>query len=66
MNNPIPKIRGFYDETIHEIKKCTWPSNKELTESTAIVIVSVIIVTTFIWAVDMVFQQLIRFFILSS
>ena len=64
MKNPIPQIKEFYHETVVEVKKCTWPSSKELTESTAIVIIALFIVTLFIWTVDMVSQQLIRLFIL--
>ncbi len=65
MVNPIPRIRQFYDETVSEVKKCTWPTTNELLESTAIVIVSLLMLTAFIWSVDMVTQKLIRFFILS-
>ena len=65
MANPISRIRGFYEETMQEIKKCTWPTNKELIDSTALVITALILVTTFIWCVDMISQQLIRYFILS-
>ena len=65
MANPNSRIRGFYEETIQELKKCTWPTSKELTESTTIVVMALIILTVFIWVVDMVSQQLIRFFILS-
>ena len=65
MANPILKIRGFYNETIQEIKKCTWPTQKELIDSTTLVVSSLIFLTFFVWLVDMICQQLIRFFILS-
>ncbi len=65
MTNPIPGIRQFYEETIQEIKKCTWPSFNELFESTTVVILSLILLTVFIWLIDLLSQWLIRFFILS-
>ncbi len=65
MNNPIPKIRQFYFDTLQEVKKCTWPTNNELIESTVIVLVALVLVSSFIWGIDTVIQQLVRFFILS-
>ena len=65
MANPVSRLRGFYEETIQEIKKCTWPTSKELMESTALVVVTLMLLTAFIWFVDLICQQLIRLLILS-
>ena len=60
MQNPIHKVRGFYQEIVGELKKCTWPTREELRESTAVVIASVIIMSVFVAAADWACQMLIR------
>lgn len=57
MANPVHRIRQFYNETLQEIKKCAWPPRDELVESTGLVIVAVILVTAFIFAIDTVSRQ---------
>ena len=32
MTNPVAAIQKLYSETIRELKKCTWPTRKELFE----------------------------------
>ncbi len=65
MTNPIPHLRKFYDETIEEIKKCTWPTFAELYESTLVVIYTMLIITLFIWVFDQISQYFIRTLIMS-
>ncbi len=60
MSNPIVKIRSYYHETVTELKKCTWPTRSELIESTAVVIVSLLILSVFVAVVDAISQALIR------
>ena len=52
----------FLKEARAELGKVTWPTRKELYESTILVIVSVILVTVFIGAVDFVFNKMLQFF----
>ncbi len=52
MANPIQRIKQFYGEVVQEVKKCSWPSRPELTEHTALIIVALILMTLFIFAVD--------------
>ncbi len=61
MRNPIQHIRDFYHSTIGELKKCTWPTWSELTESTALVVISVLILSLFVALSDWGSQLLIRF-----
>ena len=60
MQNPIQLIRNFYQETVAELKKCTWPTRTELTESTAVVIISVLLLSVFVAAADWLSQTLIQ------
>jgi len=52
MRNPIQQIRTFYQSTVTELKKCSWPSRDELTESTIVVIISVLILSVFVALAD--------------
>lgn len=60
MTNPIHHLRTFYEETVLEVKKCTWPTRQELIEHTGIVIAIVVLLTTFIFVVDQVCGFLIK------
>ena len=59
MKNPIHQIRGFYQSTLTELKKCTWPGRTELTESTIVVIVSTVILGLFVAFTDGVLGKIV-------
>lgn len=61
MSNPIKAIQSFYFDTVSELKKCTWPSRKELYESTVLVISSMIILTVLVAVADRVLELGVRF-----
>ena len=52
----------FLKEARAELGKVTWPTRKELYESTILVIVSVMAVSIFIGVVDFVFNKLLQLF----
>lgn len=52
MTNPITAIQKYYEETIEQLKKCTWPTRKELYDSTAVVVTSLVILTVFVMVAD--------------
>lgn len=60
MRNPVHRIKQFYEETVQEVKKCTWPNRQELRESTTLVLVSMALLTLFVWLVDLVTQPAVR------
>ena len=33
MSNPIQAIQNYYEGTVEQLKKCSWPSKKELYEA---------------------------------
>lgn len=53
------KIRGFLNETMVEINRCTWPSRAELFESTILTIVVIVLLTSFVFVVDQASRYLI-------
>ncbi|KRT71961.1 MAG: Preprotein translocase subunit SecE, preprotein translocase subunit SecE [Deltaproteobacteria bacterium CSP1-8] len=48
----LPKISSFYREFKTEMKKVTWPGRKETVSSTAVVIVTVLVIVLFLGLVD--------------
>jgi len=61
MANPVERIRHFVHQVTSELKKCSWPQRKQLTESTVLVIVSVLMLSVFVAVVDQVSQLVIRY-----
>ncbi len=66
MRNPIHAIREFYQESVIELRKCTWPSRSELIESTVVVISSMVILAVFVAAVDYASRAVISWVTVAS
>ena len=52
--------RNFVGEVQAELKKCAWPSQAELIQSTGVVIISVLIVAAFVGFSDLVLMQILK------
>jgi preprotein translocase subunit SecE len=59
-------VKGFLDKTTRflrevraELRKVMWPSRRETFMFTAVVIGSVVVISTLIWVVDSAFSQLL-------
>lgn len=59
MTNPFLKVRDFLAEVTAELKKSSWPTRKELVDSTIVVIVTVLILGVFVSLADLVFLRII-------
>jgi preprotein translocase subunit SecE len=53
-------IRKFLHDVRIELSKVTWPTRKDLTQSTIVVIVAVVIAGVYIAALDGVFSNLMK------
>lgn len=49
----------FLQEVRTELKKVHWPTKKEVVGSTVVVIVSVLIISFFLGAIDLILQKLL-------
>ena len=56
----VERIKEYFNGTVTELKKCTWPSWEELKGSTVVVISSVLILAAFVAGSDVIMQKLIR------
>ena len=54
------KVINFIHESRDELKKVTWPTRDEVTSFTIVVIVSVIIVSLFLWMIDTFLGKIIN------
>lgn len=54
------KLVKFLREVKLELKKVSWPSRREISGSTGVVIMSVVIVAVYLGVVDNILQQLMR------
>jgi len=61
--NIFDKAKGFCGDVILEMKKTSWPSKQELTESTGLVIVFILMLAAFVGASDWLFQKLLTLLI---
>jgi preprotein translocase SecE subunit len=61
MTNPIQAIRTIYQETVAELKKCTWPTRKELYEYVSVVLSGLVIFTVTVMVYDIVFQFAVKY-----
>ncbi|RME33589.1 MAG: preprotein translocase subunit SecE [Deltaproteobacteria bacterium] len=56
----IGKTTEFLGNVKTELKKVTWPTRKDTYGSTIVVIVLVLLVAVFLWAVDSALSTVIR------
>jgi len=62
MKNPFRSTRIFFGEMLDELKKATWPTRKELFDSTIVVIVAAIILGVFTSISDFSLYQVVDLF----
>jgi preprotein translocase subunit SecE len=61
MTNPFLKAQDFLVDVWTELKKSSWPTRKELVDSTIVVIVTVLVLGMFVALADLVFLRIIAF-----
>jgi preprotein translocase subunit SecE len=48
----IGKIKSFVNDVVVEMKKVSWPTKEQLSESTKVVISATLIITAFVFLID--------------
>lgn len=62
MTNLLGKARQYWNETVSEVwTKSTWPTPKELAESTLVVIVAIFLLGAFVFLADFSLHGLVQF-----
>ena len=57
----IRQIQQFFVEVRSEMKKVSWPKKQQLQESTVVTIVTCLVITVFVFAIDWIFTQIFNF-----
>jgi preprotein translocase subunit SecE len=58
----MEKITRYLKEVRAELKKVTWTGRKEITSGTIAVLMLCVIISLFLWVVDLGLSQLVRLF----
>lgn len=56
----MKKIKEFIESVRKEMRKVTWPSQKELVDSTVVVVVFSLILAVFIFGVDQLYSTVLQ------
>ena len=56
----MSQVKSFFKGVSAELKKITWPTDKEMKSYTAQVLIFVALLTIFFFAVDLVISQVIN------
>ncbi len=51
-------VRRYFSETIGELKKVNWPSRKEATNLTVVVLIVLLVMSVYLGLLDALFSQL--------
>ena len=60
MKKHLKKMTSFLAEVKAEIKKVSWPSRKETTGGTVVVLIAVLIIAFFLGAVDISLSKIVK------
>ena len=60
LSEGVGKVRQFLADVRDELRKSAWPTRNELLESTAVVIISVILFSVFVGISDTILSKLMR------
>ncbi len=54
------RVKNFMGEVSAELRKCSWPTRDELTDSTVVVIISVVLLGVYVGLSDVVSSVLLK------
>ena len=53
----VERVRLFLSEVRNELKRVTWPSQREVYATTVVVIVTSIVMGLYLWSIDMLLDR---------
>ncbi len=60
MVSKIKQFINFVKEAKEELRKVTWPDRDEVTSFTIVVVITVIMISLFLWLVDSALMKLVK------
>ena len=61
---PLSGTKRFLEESVAELKKVEWPSQKAVISGTAVVVIACIIVGTYLWLNDQLWKYVVQHLLL--
>jgi preprotein translocase subunit SecE len=55
----VTRTRGFFSEVVVELKKSSWPTRKDLVDSTVIVVITMVLLGLFVAFADVVLSRVV-------
>jgi len=59
----VKQILQFIHESKEELKKVTWPDKDEVTNFTIVVVITIVFMSLFLWAVDSGLMSIVKLLI---
>ena len=56
----INGVKAFFNDVFAEGRKCAWPGRQELVESTIVVVISMLLLGTFVYCSDQILALVLR------
>ena len=56
----LSRVSSYFKGVRAELKKVNWPTKKELTNYTVVVLATTFAMTLVIWGLDLIFQNLVK------
>jgi len=56
----VKRFLVYLRESKEELKKVTWPTREEITSFTVVVVVSIAVISVFLWGVDLGLEYIIN------
>jgi len=53
----LRKLKQFLVEVWSELKKTTWPSEREVRSTTIVVVITVLVCAVYLWVVDLILNR---------
>lgn len=57
------RVSSYFKGVRSELKKVNWPTKKELTNYTVVVLATTLAMTVVVWGLDLIFQSLVGFIV---
>ncbi len=55
----MDKVIRFFKDVKLELKKVTWPGREEVVNSTTVVLITIALISMFLWVVDIALQGIV-------
>lgn len=55
----VTRTRAFFGEVVAELKKSTWPTRRELVDSTILVVITMVLLGLFVALADVILSRIV-------